>query len=221
MDSTHRPAVIRWLGGLIFAILFTVPAHAAVDRPHALTFKIGYHLYPSSSYFEFSDSLGLGGTDQLSGQSLEFIDYTYQWRPRWGLNVTLYGAYFRKYTPASDFQQSLVTSYHTIMPVYTLWGQRKPQSWLVYTGVGIGSYGLTLRVDFPGVTDEFNNHTYGYVALLGAEYRVSDQVGFLIEEKYARARMGFGRDFGADPTSRALRIDLGGHNLLVGVRFHF
>jgi hypothetical protein len=44
MVSTHRPAVIRWLGGLIFAILVTVPAHAAVDRPHALTIKIGYNL---------------------------------------------------------------------------------------------------------------------------------------------------------------------------------
>jgi hypothetical protein len=197
------------------ALLAATPVHAAVERPHALAFKLGYHMYPTSSYFQLSDEALLGSATDFRGQSLEVLDYTYQWTPRWGLNVALLNGYFQKYTPLETLQQSILTWYATITPVYTIWGARKPASWLVYAGAGLGRYGLLLRFDSRGTSEEFASYTLGYHTLIGVEYCLNEQIGFVIEEKYARARLKFGSDFG-----RA-HIDLGGHNLLVGVRLHF
>lgn len=220
MVADRRPAISRWLGALALGLLVAGPA-AAVERPHALAFKTGYHAYPASSYLDFTQEIGAGGTSEFRGQSLELFDYTYQWRPRWGLNFSWFSGYYQKYTPAEDFQHSLVTAYTTVTPIYSIRGTGLVGEWTVYAGAGVGWYGLVLRLDSGTESTEVNNHTLGYQALIGAEYRYSEQVGFLLEEKYARARVGFGRDLGSDPTSRALRIDLGGHNLLVGVRIHF
>jgi hypothetical protein len=85
----------------------------------------------------------------------------------------------------------------------------------VYAGAGVGRYGLTLRFDSRGTSEELGNYTLGYHTLIGAEYLLNEQVGFLIEEKYARARVRFGKEVAKT------QIDLGGHNLLVGVRLHF
>ena len=215
MVSDRRAHIGRWLGALALALLVAPPVHAAVDRPYALAFKLGYHVYPTSSYLQLSEESGLGGVNEFRGQSLEVLDYTYQWTPRWGLNISLFNGYFRKYTPREDLQQSILTTYATITPVYTIWGARKPESWMVYAGAGVGRYGLTLRFDSRGSSDEFDDYTLGYHTLIGAEYLLSEQVGFLIEEKYARGRVKFGKEL------EKTQIDLGGHNLLVGVRFHF
>jgi opacity protein-like surface antigen len=223
--ADRRPAISRWLGALALGLLVVSPAMAAIERPHSLAFKTGYHAYPPSSYFsDFSQRNGIGGTSDFRGQSLELMDYTYQWRPRWGLNISLANGYYQKYAPDEEFQQTLFTYYTTITPIYSIRGTGLVGSWTVYAGAGVGRYGLTLRFDGSTGSDEFNNNTLGYQALIGAEYRYSEQVGFLIEGKYARARMGFGRDLEGDspsPALRALRIDLGGQNLLVGVRIHF
>jgi hypothetical protein len=162
-----------------------------------------------------SGETGLGGVNEFRGQSLEVLDYTYQWTPRWGVNISLFNGYFQKYTPLEDLQQSILTTYATVTPVYTIWGAKRPESWLVYAGAGVGRYGLILRFDSRGTTDEFHDYTLGYHTLIGAEYLLNEQVGFLIEEKYARARVKFGREI------ERTQIDLGGHNVLVGVRFHF
>jgi hypothetical protein len=217
--ADRRPAIGRWLGALALGLLVAGPAVAAVERPHALAFKTGYHVYPASSYFDLSQQLVLGGTSEFRGQSLELFDYTYQWSPRWGLNVSLVSGYYQKYAPTENGAQSLITHYTTITPVYTLWGAGLVGAWTVYAGAGVGRYGLTLRLDQGADRFELNANTLGYQSLIGAEYRYSEQVGFLLEEKYARARMGFGLDLGRE--SRGLRIDMGGHNLLVGVRIHF
>ena len=221
MVADRRPAIGRWLGALALGLLVVSPAMAAVERPHSLAFKTGYHVYPASSYLDFSQRFGLGGTSEFRGQSLELFDYTYQWEPRWGLNFSWFSGYYQKYTPAENLQQSLVTAYTTITPIYSIRGTGLVGAWTVYAGAGVGWYSLVLRFDSGTGSTEINNNTLGYQALIGAEYRYSEQVGFLLEGKYARARLGFGRDLGSDPTSRALRIDLGGQNLLVGVRIHF
>ncbi|MBI3606959.1 MAG: outer membrane beta-barrel protein [Nitrospirae bacterium] len=222
MVADRRPALNRWLGALALALLVAGPAEAAVERPHSLAFKTGYHVYPASSYFDLSEQIPAGGTSEFRGQSLELFDYTYQWRPRWGLNLSWFSGYYQKYTPVENFQQSLLTYYATITPIYSLRGTGLVGAWTVYAGAGVGRYGLVLRLDSGSTTSETNNSALGYQALIGAEYRYSEQLGFLFEEKYARARMGFGSDFiGTDPVLRAARIDLGGHNLLVGVRIHF
>ncbi len=215
MVSDRRAQISRRLGALALALLAASPVHAAVERPHALAFKLGYHMYPTSSYLQLSKESELGGVNEFRGQSLEVLDYTYQWTPRWGLNVSLFNGYFRKYTPREDLQQSILTRYHTVTPVYTIWGARKPESWIVYAGAGMGYYGVILRFDSRGTSEELNDYTLGYHTLIGAEYLLSEQVGFLIEEKYARGRVRFGKDVART------QIDLGGHNLLVGVRFHF
>jgi hypothetical protein len=213
--SDRRAQIGRRLGALALALLAASPVHAAVERPHALAFKLGYHVYPTSSYLQLSGETGLGGVNEFRGQSLEVLDYTYQWTPRWGVNISLFNGYFQKYTPLEDLQQSILTTYATVTPVYTIWGAKRPESWLVYAGAGVGRYGLILRFDSRGTTDEFHDYTLGYHTLIGAEYLLNEQVGFLIEEKYARARVKFGREI------ERTQIDLGGHNVLVGVRFHF
>jgi opacity protein-like surface antigen len=213
--SDRRAQIGRRLGALALALLAASPVHAAVERPHALAFKLGYHVYPTSSYFQLSEEALLGGANEFRGQSLEVLDYTYQWTPRWGLNVSLLNGYYRKYTPLETLQQSILTTYATVTPVYTIWGTRRPESWLVYAGAGVGRYGLILRFDDRTGSEEFHDYTLGYHTLIGAEYLLNEQVGFLIEEKYARARVKFGREI------ERTQIDLGGHNVLVGVRFHF
>ena len=215
MVSDRRAQISRRLGALVLALLAASPVHAAVERPHALAFKLGYHVYPTSSYLQLSGEAGLGGVNEFRGQSLEVLDYTYQWTPRWGLNVSLLNGYFRKYAPLENLQQSILTWYATVTPVYTIWGARRPESWLVYAGAGVGRYGLILRFDERGTTEEFATYTLGYHTLIGIEYCLNEQVGFLIEEKYARARVKFGREI------ERTQIDVGGHNLLVGVRIHF
>ncbi len=221
MVARHRPPVGRWLGALALALLVAGPAEAAMERPHALAFKTGFHSYPASSYFSYSEEIGAGGASQFRGQNIELFDYTYQWRPRWGLSLSWFSGYYQKYTPAENFSQSLFTYYTTITPVYSIRGTGLVGEWTVYAGAGVGRYSLVLRLDSDTGGAEVNNNTLGYQALIGAEYRYSEQVGFLIEENYARARMAFGADLGSDAATRALRIDLGGHNLLVGVRLHF
>jgi len=214
--ANRRAQIGRRLGALALALLAVSPVHAAVERPHALAFKLGYHVYPTSSYFsDFSQPNEIGGTSEFRGQSLEVLDYTHQWTPRWGVNVSLLNGYFRKYTPLENFQQSILTWYATVTPVYTIWGAKRPESWLVYAGAGVGRYGLVLRFDSRTDSEEIASYTLGYHTLIGAEYLLSEQVGFLIEEKYARARVKFGREL------EKTQIDLGGHNVLVGVRFHF
>jgi opacity protein-like surface antigen len=213
--SDRRAQIGRRLGALALALLAASPVHAAVERPHALAFKLGYHVYPTSSYFQLSEEALLGGANEFRGQSLEVLDYTYQWTPRWGLNVSLLNGYYRKYTPLETLQQSILTTYATVTPVYTIWGANRPESWLVYAGAGVGRYGLILRFDDRTGSAEFHDYTLGYHTLIGAEYLLNEQVGFLIEEKYARARVKFGREI------ERTQIDLGGHNVLVGVRFHF
>ena len=215
MVSDRRAQISHRLGALVLALLAASPVHAAVERPHALAFKLGYHVYPTSSYLQLSGEAGLGGVNEFRGQSLEVLDYTYQWTPRWGLNVSLLNGYFRKYAPLENLQQSILTWYATVTPVYTIWGARRPESWLVYAGAGVGRYGLILRFDERGTTEEFATYTLGYHTLIGIEYCLNEQVGFLIEEKYARARVKFGREI------ERTQIDVGGHNLLVGVRIHF
>lgn len=200
---------------MLLLLLAPHAAYGAEDRPHSLAFKTGYHFYPAGSYLRLTGSFGLGGRSELQGPSLEFLDYTYRWSPTWSLNATVFGGYFQKYTPLQTLQQSLVTTYATLTPIYRLAGSDRIGAWGVYTGVGVGRYTLTLRFDDKGSTEEFSDHTLGYHVLIGTEYRFSEQVGFLIEEKYARARVTFGKDL--DRTS----IDLGGHNLLVGARIHF
>jgi opacity protein-like surface antigen len=213
--SDRRAQIGRRLGALALALLAASPVHAAVERPHALAFKLGYHVYPTSRYFQLSEEAVLGGANEFRGQSLEVLDYTYQWTPRWGLTVSLLNGYYQKYTPLENLQQSILTTYATVTPVYTIWGANRPESWLVYAGAGVGRYGLLLRFDDRTGSAEFHDYTLGYHTLIGVEYCLNEQVGFVIEEKYARARVKFGRDFG-----RA-HIDLGGHNVLVGIRLHF
>lgn len=214
--GAHRGFTLTRLAlAVVLLVCWVSHAEAAGERRHALAFKTGYHYYPSSSYFRASEESGAGGTTEFQGQSLELLDYTYQYDPTWGLNLTFFGGYFRKYTPRTDDQQSLVTTYATITPIYRLRGSDRIGRWLVYTGLGVGRYTLTLRFDFQGSSPEFSNFTLGYHALLGAEYRFSEQVGFLAETKYARARVKFDDDLAR------LDIDLGGLNLLVGFRIHF
>jgi opacity protein-like surface antigen len=135
------------------------------------------------------------------------------------LNVSLFNGYFRKYTPLENLQQSILTTYATVTPVYTIWGARRPGSWMAYAGAGAGRYGLILRFDIRGTTDQIASYTLGYHTLIGVEYQYSEQVGFLIEEKYARARVKFGTEL--EGAFKNTHIDLGGHNLLLGVRLHF
>lgn len=217
MDPSQRLAVVSVLAASALTLVVGTPARGAIDRPHALAFKVGYHVYPDSSYFDATQAAGagLGGSTALSGQSLELFDYTYQWPSRWSLNASLVGGYYQEYVPTLTGQHSIFVHTITMTPVYRLVGSDRIGAWQVYSGVGLGRYGSTIRFDSGSGSNEYNTYTLGYQALLGTEYRYNEQTGFLLETKLSRARVRFGSELGD------LEIDLGGFNLLVGVRIHF
>lgn len=191
------------------------PALAEEERPSSVAFKFGYHVYPASHYFETTAEIGAGNAQDFRGLSLELFDYTYQWPTRWSMNVSLGGLYYQKFIPAQNIQHSLFVHTMTVTPLYRLGGSDAVGKWQVYGGVGVGRYGMTSRFDFTTGGAEFNTYTLGYQGLLGAEYRVNEQTGFVIEEKFSRARIRFG------PELNRVEIDVGGHNILVGARIHF
>ncbi|MFZ5863884.1 MAG: hypothetical protein ACOYXR_13710 [Nitrospirota bacterium] len=191
-------------------------ARAELERPSSLAFKLGYHMYPNSQYFDSLERAGAGGAQDFRGLSLELFDYTYQWPSRWGLNVSLGGLYYQKFTPSQTAQHAIFVQTMTVTPTFRLSGSDAVGTWLVYCGVGVGRYGATTRFDFlPGDATEFHNYTLGYHALIGAEYRFNEQVGFLVEEKFSRARIRFG------PELDRMELDVGGHNILVGTKIYF
>lgn len=217
MDAGSRLAVGLAAAATVLAFLAGAPARAEVERPHAFAFKVGYHAYPNSSYFNATEQNFIGSAQDLSGASLELFDYTYQWPSRWSLNASLGGGYFQEFVATQTAQQSLFVHTITITPVYRLRGSDAIGSWQVYSGIGVGRYGMSLRFDFPtGPPIEVHTYTLGYQALLGTEYRYSEQTGFLIEGKLSRARIRFAPEELGD-----LEIDVGGVNILVGARIHF
>ncbi len=219
--GSARP-VVR-LTATIVAILLPVlfahlpAARAEVERPHSLGFKLGYHMYPDSSYLAATEGVGFGGRQDFQGLSVEIFDYSYQWPSRWSLNASLLGGYYQKFVASQTAQQSIFVHTMTITPVYRVAGSDAIGKWQVYTGIGVGRYGLNARFDFPTApTVQFDTYTLGYQALLGVEYRYSENTGFTIEDKFSRARIRFAED-----EFDGLEIDLGGHNILLGVRIHF
>jgi hypothetical protein len=152
----------------------------------------------------------------MSGQSLEVFDYTYQWPSRWSLNASLLGGYYQEVVFSQTQQQSMFVYTITVTPLYRLAGSDAIGAWQLYSGIGLGRYAMSLRFDFSNTeSTEINTYTLGYQALLGAEYRYSEQTGFVIDGKFSRARIRFGSELGD------LEIDVGGLNILVGVRIHF
>jgi hypothetical protein len=213
----HRRAALVSILAASALIAAGSPAHGEVERPHSLAFKFGYHVYPDSSYFDATEGAFIGGAGDMSGPSLEFFDYTYQWPSRWSLNVSLLGGYYQEFVPTTTAQQSLVVHTMTVTPIYRLAGSDAVGAWQVYSGVGVGRYGMTLRFDFTqGDATEFHTYTLGYQALIGAEYRYNEHTGFVFEQKFSRARIRFSESELGD-----LEIDVGGLNLLLGVRLHF
>lgn len=191
------------------------PARGEIERPHSLAFKFGYHLYPNSTYFDATEESFIGSSQDLSGQSLELFDYTYQWPSRWSLNISPVGGYYQEYVPTLNAQHSIFVHTMTVTPLYRIAGSNRVGAWKVYGGVGLGRYGATIRFDSgTTISDEFNTYTLGYQALLGAEYRYNEHAGFVLEQKFSRARIRFGSELGD------LEIDVGGFNLLLGVRIH-
>ncbi len=217
MDTGPRLAVGSVLAATVFILVASAPAHGEIERPHSLAFKVGYHAYPNSSYFDATEENFIGSAQDLSGLGLELFDYTYQWPSRWSLNASLVGGYYQEYVATLTAQQSLFIHTMMVTPVYRLAGSDAIGAWQVYSGVGLGRYGMSIRFDFPsGAPLELHTYTLGYQALLGAEYRYSEQAGFLIEGKFSRARVRFGAADLGD-----LEIDVGGLNVLVGVRIHY
>lgn len=215
MGTDRRVAVALTLAAT--AIFASAPAHGEIERPHSLAFKVGYHVYPNSSYFDLSEEVGVGSAQDLSGQSLELFDYTYQWPSRWSLNASLLGGYYQEVVLSQTQQQSIFVHTMTVTPLYRLAGSDAIRAWQLYGGAGLGRYGLNARFDFStGSPLEIHTYTLGYHALIGAEYRFNEQTGFLIEGKFSRARIQFStEEFGG------LEIDVGGLNILTGVRLHF
>ncbi|MFZ5874922.1 MAG: outer membrane protein [Nitrospirota bacterium] len=207
--------LVAVLVSLLFAHL--PAARAEVDRPHSLGFKLGFHIYPDSSYFVATDGIGFGGRLDFQGQSLELFDYSYQWPSRWSLNVSLLGGYYQKYVASQTAQHSIFVHTATITPIYRLAGSDAVGKWQVSGGIGVGRYGLNARFDFPtSPTVQFDTYTLGYQAVLGVEYRYSETTGFTLEDKFSRARIRFAKN-----EFDRLEIELGGHNILFGVRIHF
>ncbi len=215
MGPSQRLAVASLLAASALTLVAGTPARGEVDRPHSLAFKIGYHFYPDSSFFDATESVDAGGSRDLSGQSLELFDYTYQWPSRWSLNASVIGGYYQEFVPNLTGQLSIFVHTLTVTPVYRLAGSDRIGAWQLYGGVGLGRYGSTIRFDSSSGRSEFNTYTLGYQALLGTEYRYNEQAGFLFETKFSRARIRFGSELGG------VEIDVGGLNLLVGVRIHF
>jgi hypothetical protein len=216
VGPSRRLAVVSVLAATALVLAAGQPAFGEIERPHSLAFKVGYHVYPDSSYFDATEENFLGSSADLSGQSLELFDYTYQWPSRWSLNASLVGGYYQEYVPTLSTQHSIFVHTITVTPLYRIAGSDKIGAWQIYSGVGLGRYGSTIRFDSSTIgSDEFSTYTLGYQALLGAEYRYNEQTGFLLEQKFSRARVRFGSELGD------LEIDLGGFNLLVGVRVHF
>jgi hypothetical protein len=208
---------------MIVAVLLPVffshidTARAEGERPSSLAFKLGFHLYPDSSYFGETQSIGAGGRQDFRGLSLELFDYTYQWPSRWSVNLSPVGGYYQKFIPSQTSQHSVFVHTMTVTPLYRLAGADAVGKWQAYGGIGVGRYGLTARFDFAdGSTAQFNTYTLGYQTIIGAEFRYSEQTGFIIEEKFSRARIRFSRT-----ELDGLQIDVGGHNILLGVRIHF
>ncbi len=218
MGTGPRSAVGSVLAATALILAAGVPtAHGEIERPHALAFKVGYHTYPNSSYFNATEENFIGGAQDLSGTSLELFDYTYQWPSRWSLNASLIGGYFQEFVASQTAQQSLFVHTMTVTPVYRLAGSDAIGAWQIYSGAGVGRYGLSIRFDFPtGAPIEIHTFTLGYQALLGTEYRYSEHTGFLIEGKLSRARIRFAAQELGD-----LEIDVGGFTVLVGARIHF
>jgi hypothetical protein len=223
VGSGSPRAVTRALAALFAGALLIAgsTAHAEGERPHSLAFKLGYHVYPNSSYFKAFQGLSTGsagGAQDFNGPSMELFDYTYQWPSRWSINVSFLGLYYQTFLPNQTSKHSLLVHTMTATPVYRFMGSDAVGAWQVYGGVGVGRYGLTARFDFQntGTTTEFDTYTLGYQALIGAEYRLNEQAGLLIEEKFSRARIRFSQ---TELVGR--EIDVGGHNILVGARIHF
>jgi opacity protein-like surface antigen len=177
-------------------------------------------MYPNSTYFRAFQNVSAGGAQDFNGPSMELFDYTYQWPSRWSLNLSLLGAYYQKFLPSQTSGHTVLVQTTTVTPVYRLIGSDAVGAWQVYGGVGVGRYGLTARFDFQDAgtgasTTEIDTYTLGYQALIGAEYRLNEQAGLVIEEKFSRARIRFGRELARN------EIDVGGHNILVGARIHF
>ncbi|MEW6684056.1 MAG: hypothetical protein AB1451_14250 [Nitrospirota bacterium] len=215
MGTDRRFAVALTLAATAF-FAATAPAHGEIERPHSFAFKLGYHFYPNSSYFDVSEENFIGGAQDLSGQSLELFDYTYQWPSRWSLNMSLLGGYYQEFVPTQTAQQSIFVHTMTVTPLYRLTGSDAIGAWKIYGGVGLGRYNMNIRFDFSQTeSTEVHTYTLGYQALIGAEYRYNEQTGFLIEGQFSRARIRFGSDLGD------LEIDVGGLNILTGVRLHF
>jgi hypothetical protein len=199
-------------------ILASAPAaHGEIERPHALAFKVGYHAYPNSSYFNATGGAGAGSAQDLSGTSLELFDYTYQWPSRWSLNASVLGGYYQEFIATQTNQQALFVHTMTVTPVYRLAGSDAIKAWQIYSGVGLGRYGTSIRFDFAtGAPLEIHTYTLGYQALIGAEYRYSEHTGFLVEGKLSRARIRFSAE-----ELGTLEVDAGGINILAGARIHF
>lgn len=216
MGTGSRLAVSSALAATVLILGVSVPAHGELERPHALAFKVGYHMYPDSSYFTATQENFIGGAQDFYGPSLDLFDYTYQWPSRWSMNLSLGTFYYQEFVPVQTAQHAIFVHTMTVTPLYRIAGSDAIGAWQIYSGAGIGRYGMNIRFDFStgGSSDE-NTYTLGYQALIGAEYRYSEQTGFLIEEKFSRARVRFGSDLGN------LEIDVGGHNLLVGFRIHY
>jgi hypothetical protein len=212
-----RPAVGSVLAATVFILAASVPARGEIERPHSFAFKVGYHAYPNSSYFDATEAAGAGGAQDLSGLSLEIFDYTYQWPSRWSLNASLLGGYYQEFVPSQANQQSLFVHTMTVTPLYRLAGSDAIGAWQVYTGVGLGRYGASIRFDFASTAPiEIHTYTLGYQALIGTEYRYSEHTGFLVEGKFSRARIRFSTEELGN-----LEVDAGGINILAGVRIHF
>ena len=216
MGTGQRLAVTFALATTAVILGTSTPAHGAVDRPHSLAFKVGYHWYPQSSYFDVSEENFIGGEQDFSGQSFEIFDYRYQWPSRWSVDISPVGLYYQEFVPTQTTQQSIFLHTMTITPLYRLAGSDAIGSWQLYSGVGLGRYNANIRFDFStGGSQEYHTYTLGYLALIGTEYRYNEYTGFLLEAEYSRARIRFGSELGN------LEIDVGGLTIWAGARLHF
>jgi hypothetical protein len=237
-----RKVLLLTLG---FFFIFVSSIYAAeVEGKHflknnALSFKIGPHIYGDSDYMDFwkVDEIDfMGATGEL----------TYERKISQKLSFELSFGFFRSTDVRKDVFFSGDSSDLTIKNLYlspsAKWSIPISNSFVFYLGIGPDLY-RTNKYHFYKfgsinyeTTESFN--TFGLHGLIGIEYYFFKKpahygfydlpVSLLLEYKYSRANIGDADKILLDRINSFFStaysyndLDVGGHLILLGIRYHF
>ncbi len=231
------------LSAIVFSACFAAAAYADgqsyMDRPNSIALKVGYHIYENSDFFDFfsADKKDFNGA---------VGEISYQRNLSRFLALEAAGGFFssgKTYTNSlpnviGDNADLTVTNYY-ISPSIKL--QLPANPFRFYVGAGPDYYYSLVKISY-GPSFLYDNsqsfNSFGYHGLAGMEvfiYKNPSADGFsdapvslLIEYKYSKVTIK-----GADENFVRLAnvnysqsypshdLDVGGHTIMVGLRWNF